>query len=208
MSFFTAKIRLWPVVVVPILVVAALIAAFASGLTKALPLGTILGGDTHDRDSQVIQSVERQQEVALVRLAIQGIDRRDANGKIFGVAVPASESTTFVQYEFRAKLGLDGERVSVRAAGDGHYVVTVPDFTFIGYDKPHFEDPVKAGAPLSWMFPNGSETDMINKILDEEHQKQYVDQYTDILEDQTKSYYTGIITSVDPAAKIDFEFAR
>lgn len=73
-------------------------------LTK--PVGTV----TESRDTQVIQAIERQEEVVLVSLGIQGIAEESTQGTILGQRIPGTGRTKFLQYNYRALLGIDGAK--------------------------------------------------------------------------------------------------
>ena len=104
---------------------------------------------THD--SQVINAVDRVEQVALVSLGIQGINESRANSEVFGLKVPGSDRVTFVQYSFRGKLGIDGENVTVTPTGENSYRVTIPKFIFIGYDDLDFKVAAEDNGVLSWV---------------------------------------------------------
>ncbi|WP_156305164.1 hypothetical protein [Microbacterium aurantiacum] len=161
-------------------------------------------------DSQIYQSVERKEEVALLALGIQGIARENEDGRILGVRLPAGDRTTLIQYDFTAKVGIDGEDVEVDQAGlaESAFVISIPEFIFIGYDDPHFEDPIESNGPLSFISEEIEETDMINSILSEEKQQSYIDDHLELLRDQARDYYTAIVRSIDPDAEVEFEFAE
>lgn len=161
-------------------------------------------------DSQIYQSVERKEEVALLALAIQGIARENEDGRILGVRLPAGDRTTLIQYEFTAKVGIDGEDVKIKEAGpgEGAFVISIPEFIFIGYDDPRFEDPIESNGPLSFISEEIEETDMINSILSDEKQQNYIDDHLQLLRDQARDYYTAIIQSLDPDVGVEFEFAQ
>lgn len=154
MKFFRAKVLLWPVVLITVMVIAGMGAAFASGGLNALGLSSLLTSSSNERDTQVIQSVTRVQEVALVSLHIEGVARHESTGEILGVVVPASEKTTLIQYKFNAKLGLDGSKVKIEPTGRDSYRVTIPEFIGIGFDDPAFEDPLESSEALSWLTPS------------------------------------------------------
>ncbi|MCR2816589.1 hypothetical protein [Microbacterium jiangjiandongii] len=188
------------VVLVLLLVVFATVIGFVSnGLFAAAQAS----------DSQIYESVHRQEKVALLALSIQGLSRQEADGRILGIPAPASDRTTIIQYAFTAQLGIDGEHVTIEPARDreGSYVVSIPKFIFIGYDDPHFEDAIESNGPLSFLTEEVEETQMINNILSEENQQKYIDDHTEILRDQAQAYYSGIIQGIDPEATLTFEFA-
>ena len=207
MTFFKAKFLLWPPLLLIMLVLAGTGAAFAFGGFNTLALGSLFTSSSNERDSQVIQFVTPQQEVALLSLHIQGIERNESNGKILGVVVPASEKTTLIQYEFDAKLGIDGSQVKIEPTGPGAFRVTIPEFISVGFDDPVFEDPIESNNTLSWLAPPAVHTAMINNILSDENKQKYVTQNEAALREQATVFYRGIIASVDPEIIIDFEFA-
>jgi hypothetical protein len=206
-TFFKAKVLLWPVLLVIATLVTGSVAAFALGGINTLALGSLFSSSSNERDSQVIQSVTAQQEVALLSLHIEGIARHEGNGKILGVAVPASERTTLIQYKFNAKLGVDGSRVKIQSRGPESFQVTIPEFIGIGFDDPVFDDPIESNNALSWLTPPAVQTRMINNILSDENKQKYITQSEAALKDQAQTFYSGIIKSVDPEATIDFEFS-
>lgn len=57
------------------------------------------------------------------------------------------------------------------------------------------------------MTPEIDKTEMINAVLDEKSQKQYLDSKRDVLREQARDFYSSIITGVDADAKVEFDFA-
>lgn len=206
-NFFRARVLLWPVLLLILLLVGGATAAFASGGLNALALKSLFSSSSSERDSQVVQAVTRVQEVALLRLHIEGIDRHESNGEIFGVAIPASERTTLLQYKFDAKLGVDGSKVKIERTGPESLRVTIPESKFIGYDSLKFEDPLERGNPLSWLAEPAVQNRMMDNVLSDENKQKYITQNAAALKDQAKAFYSGIIASVDPEVAVDFEFA-
>ncbi len=166
-----------------------------------------LSVSSNSHDSQVIQAIERTQEVSLLSLGIQGIKEENHTSSVFGVEVPGSTEMVFLQYNFTAKLGIDGEKVQVKKAGDGEYIVSIPEFIFIGYDKPTFKVAVEDGGVLSWVTPDVDKVEMINKILNDDARDKYIDSNEDLLKDQTKVFFNSLINAIDPKAKTKFDFA-
>ncbi len=207
MKFFKARILLWPALLLVVLLGGGAVAAFASGGLNALALKSLFSSSSSERDSQVVQAVTRVQEVALLRLHIEGIDRHESNGEIFGVAIPASEKTTLLQYKFDAKLGVDGSKVKIERTGPESLRVTIPESKFIGFDNPVFEDALESGNPLSWLAEPAVQTRMVNNILSDDNKQKYISQNEEALKEQAKAYYSGIIAGVAPEVALDFEFA-
>lgn len=207
LKLFKARFRLWPVLLIIVLVVAGTGVAFAAGGLNALALRSLFTSSSHERDSQVIQSVTRLQEVALLSLHMEGILRHESNGEIFGVAIPASEKTTLIQYQFDAKLGIDGAQVKIEPTGPKSYRLTIPQFIGIGFDKPTFEDPLESNNALGWLATPAVQTRMVNNILSDENKQKYISQNEAALKEQAKVFYTGLIASIDPGITVDFAFA-
>jgi hypothetical protein len=207
MNFFKARVLLWPLLLITVFVLAGTGAAFAFGGLNALALSSLFNSSSNERDSQVVQSVTRMQEVALLSLYIQGVARNESNGEILGVAIPASERTTLIQYKFDAKLGIDGSQVKIESTGPGTFRVTIPEFIGIGFADPVFEDALESNKALSWLAPPAVQTRMINNILSDENKQKFISQNEAALKEQAKVFYSGIIASVDPEITIAFEFA-
>ena len=167
---------------------------------------TIIGIDSESQDTQVIQAVERTQEVALVSLGIEGLKEEKRNSKVLGTGVPGTGEVVFLQYKFRAKLGIDGAKVDITKTGEAAYRISVPDFIFIGYAKPTFKVATEDGGVLSGITPDIDKVEMVNDILNGEARQKYVEDYDKLLRDQTEAFYHRLITSIDPAAKTTFEF--
>ena len=157
-------------------------------------------------DSQVVQAIERTEEVSLLSLGIQGIKEEDRCSEVFGKCVPGSGEKAYLQYKFTAKLGLDGADVDVKKSGESSYRVTVPKFISIGFAEPTFEVAVEDGGVLSWVTEDIDKVEMINEILNDNARQKYIDANADLLRDQTKVFFDRLITSVDPDAETTYEF--
>lgn len=165
-----------------------------------------LGFDSESHDSQVIQAMERTQEVSLLSLGIQGIKEEDGCAKAFGNCIPGTGETVFLQYNFTAKLGIDGAQVKVTKTGESAYLISVPEFQFIGYDEPTFKVAVEDGGVLSWATPDVDQVEMVNEILNDDARETYLTSNEELLEEQTKVFYDSLITSIDPGIETKFEF--
>lgn len=208
MKFFRAKVRVWPLIVFSILVVGAAIVASVTGVLNPLTLGSIFTTSTSTHSSEVIKEVLPQEEVALARLRIQGLEHADSDGALMGIRVPAADRTKYLEYSFDAKLGIDGSKVDVVRAGEHKYSVMIPAFIFIGHSNEHFEDPIEENGVLSWLTEEISQSEMTNRILSAEKKDEYVANSLQILKDQSEAFYGGIIRSVDPEAVLTFEFEQ
>jgi hypothetical protein len=165
-----------------------------------------LGIESESHDSQVIRAIERTQEVSLLSLGVQGIKEKDQSGKFLGQSIPGTGKKLFLQYTFRAKLGIDGARVQVTQKGEHAYLVSVPEVTFIGYDEPTFKVAVEDGGVLGWATPDIDKVEMVNDILNDDARQTYITSNEELLQEQTKVFYTSLIASIDPAVVTTFEF--
>ncbi len=122
--------------------------------------------------------------------------------------IPGSDRVSFLKYEFEAKLGIDGQEVKIRQTGEDAFLVSIPEFIFIGHDNESFKVAAESNDALSWTTPKIDTVKMINKVLDDDAKEQYIDSNEAILRDQAKAFYTGIITSIDSTIVVEFEFRR
>ena len=188
------------------LVLAFLVALGIFSVARSMGWLSPLGIASSSSDSQVVQSHERTQEVSLLSLGNQGIKEESRISEIFGKTIPGTGEKLFLQYTFKAKLGIDGAKVKVTTTASGRYVISVPEFVFLGYDKPNFKVAVQDNDALSWATPDIDQMQMVNEILNDKARREYLAGSDDILREQTKVFYDGLIKSVDPAAKTEFVF--
>jgi hypothetical protein len=167
-----------------------------------MPFGT----KSSSEDSQVVQAIQRTQEVSLLSLGIQGLMNEKKCSEVFGKCIPGSSETVFLQYNFDAKLGIDGSDVQVRKNGVNGFSVSIPRFSFIGYDRPTFKVATQSGGVLRFVTQDIDRVEMINRILDDNAQDKYIQSNDQVLKDQTKAFYESLIRSVDSDAKITFTF--
>ncbi|WP_345751231.1 hypothetical protein [Microbacterium rhizophilus] len=132
------------------------------GAMKVLPDIALFGDESEERSTQVLTAVSRQEEVALLSLGIQGIDRKSSRTTFLGVETPGSERASFVQYSFNAKLGVDGADVTIEQTGEDAYRIAIPEFVFIGHDDEHFELITEDNGILSWVTPEIDQLEMVD----------------------------------------------
>ncbi|MCT9001066.1 hypothetical protein [Microbacterium memoriense] len=206
MKFFRAKVRLWPLVVVPLLLVAAVVGVGFSGALRPFTFAGLFGGIS-TQSSEVVKYVLPKQEVALASLRVEGLERADSDGNLMGIRIPAGDRTKLIQYSFDAKIGIDGSAVTISEDGDHAYTLTIPAFIFIGHSNERFEDPIESNGILSWLSAEIEDTDMVNTILSEDKKAKYVANSLQVLKDQTEAFYGSIIRSVDNEADLSFKFS-
>ena len=210
MKFFRAKVRLWPLIIVPAVLVGALAVVLATGVLSPANLAGLFKGGPNTQSSEVIKEALPKQEVALASLRIEGLERADDDGDLFGIpgmTIPGSERLVYIEYEFDAKLGIDGSAVDIRPDGENAYKVAIPAFIFIGHSNAHFSDPIENNGALSWLTEEISQPEMINRILSADKKDEYVVSSAQLLRDQTEAFYGSIIRSVDADSKLEFEFS-
>lgn len=186
------------------LIVGGIVALWAA---NAFPQLTPFGTETTKKDTQVINAVTRVQQIALVSLAIEGINEDRTNSQLFGIDVPGSDRVTFIRYSFDAKLGLDGKDVVVTQTGEHSFEIELPRFIFIGHDNVGFEVAAESNGVLSWVTAEIDPLEIVNEVLDDEAQVQYLAKNSELLREQAESFYRSLVVSVDPAATVTFVFA-
>ncbi|WP_394551731.1 hypothetical protein ACDF64_12760 [Agromyces sp. MMS24-JH15] len=204
-AFFAKRVLLWPLLLTGVLVVSCGVIG-APAAMRALPTLSLFGTESEERDTQVIQAVVREEQVVLLSLGIQGISEKNDTSTFLGTRVPGSERATFVQYAFSAKLGIDGGAVTIEQTGEDEYLISIPEFEFIGHDDERFELVGEQNGVLSWMTPEIDTVEMINAILSDDVKHEYLDANEKILQDQAQAFYSGIITSIDPTLTVRFAF--
>lgn len=172
-------------------------------LTNYIPL---FGTHSESRNTEVIQSITREEQVVLLSLGIEGIEQKDQTGTSWFNDLPFTGRSKIIQYGFKAKLGIEGKDVAIKETGTGTYLVSIPKFIFIGHDNVSFKSALEKNGALSFVTEEIDELDMANTILNSDAQKEYISQNESILKDQAESFYEEIITSIDPAVVVDFEF--
>lgn len=164
-------------------------------------------GPTTDKNTQIVNAVTRTQEVALVTLGIEGIrERKTEDGQILFLSIPNSRAT-FLRYSFDAKLGFNAEDVEITEQPDGSFLLSIPEFTVIGLDNQNVEVAAEANDLLSWTTPEIDKVEMVNDLFGPDVQAEYLAKNSELLAEQTRNFYTGIVAAIDPEVDVSFEFA-
>ena len=167
---------------------------------------SIFGSSRESRSEMVVNSLTQEEEVVLLSLGIQGITEESVSTTIFGKRVPGTNRTSFLQYNYSAKLGIDGRDVTIEETGEDSYLITIPPFEFLGHDDAKFETIVEDNGLLSFTTPDIDTARAITEILDSETKMEHVATNEEILQRQAEASYTGIIEGIDPNIDIEFEF--
>lgn len=93
------------------LIAILLVAVVALGGVAILQNKGIIGTQGDALNTRVIKSVEREEQVVLLSLGIEGLAEKSSNKEVLGVGIPWTDRTQFVQYSYKAKLGIEGKDV-------------------------------------------------------------------------------------------------
>jgi len=199
----TARRRtpIWAVVL--LIVVIAAVAAFAG-----LAVGKFLGAG-EERDVQVVRSVKGEEQVILMTAGLADIKEERNNQTFFGLFnIPMSDRTTFLRFDFDAKFGIEGKDVEIQSLGEKSYLVTIPEFMFLGYDNPEFNIATESNGILSWTTPEIDKLKAVKEILTDKAVTEHIEGFRPLLETQAATFYTRIVSSIDPEVKLEFEFTK
>ncbi len=174
-------------------------------ITRAMSV-EVLGSARDERNTQIIEAIQREEQVVLLSLGVQGIAEERVVTTIFGKQLPGSGRVLFLQYSYNAKLGIEGSEVTISQLDENRFQVSIPEFIFIGHDDVQFQTAVEDNGVLSWVTPEIDTAQVISEILDGDAQFQQVVDNRLLLEDQARAFYTGIIEAIDPEVQVVYEF--
>ncbi|MEL4358907.1 MULTISPECIES: hypothetical protein [unclassified Luteococcus] len=87
------------------------------------------------------------------------------------------------------------------------YVITLPEFIFIGHDKEEFKLAVEKNGILSWVSPDVDTADLITEVLGADAQQEQISRNRQALEEQARAFYVGIVKGVQPDATVELRFS-
>lgn len=181
-------------------------AGLAIGAILALPGLHVFDTSSQSRNTQIVNSISREEQVVLVSLGIEGLKSKTEKGEVFGIEIPGSDRAVFLRYSFTAKLGLEGKDVRVTPTGEKQLLVSIPEFIFIGHANENFEMAVQKDGVLGWMTPTIDPAEMVTEILNDEAKDNYIKANDGVLKDQAKAFYGNVIKGIDPTIDVQFEF--
>ena len=188
------------------LVAVLAVAAVAAG--GGIYLGSRLFA-SESREAQVVKAVVKEEKVVLLTAAITGVKEKRADTKFLGLfELAGTERAMFVKYEFNAQLGIDGSEVKIEPTGEDHYRIVIPSFISLGFDAPRFSTAIESNGFLSWSTPEIDKLKVAEETLGSDTVKDYLATYRPALEAQAKTFYSGIILSINPEAKLEFVFSN
>jgi hypothetical protein len=111
-----------------------------------------------------------------------------------------------VRYEYDAKFGIEGKDVEITKTGDNAYLITIPEFIYLGYANPDLSVASEENGLLSWTTPEIDTTEVFEELLSEQAVAQHVDGIRLTLEEQAELFYSKIVTAIDPKITLEFAF--
>ncbi|WP_341580121.1 hypothetical protein [Microbacterium schleiferi] len=197
-----------------ILLVGVVIALIGVAAYFGVAWGRVLGA-TESRDVSVIRSITREEQVVLVTTGVgDTLEEREDGFEIsipgleaFAFNLPGSDRTLLVRYDFDAKLGIEGKDVTIERLEDNAYLISIPQFLYLGYANPDISVVSERNGVLSWTTPEIDKFAVIEAVLDDEMVTETVEGARPVLEEQAEEFYSGIIHAIDPTITLEFEFA-
>ena len=201
-----AKIYVWIVVVI-------LTTLFVVAKTSNL-IGYFQGKNASDERSQVytqITRIEKVNQSVFLDVGIQKVETIEKDKKIPGtnISIPLSVKKATIILNYTAKFGIK-EGVKVRKIAEHEYELTIPKYEVIGVKVPdNPKDRYKlydmSGQLLSGATENIDTGEHVAKSLSNKEQEEYLKQYKNLITESAENYYTNIVTSIDPEAKLTFK---
>lgn len=201
-----AKIYVWIVIVI-------LTTLFVVAKTFNL-IGYIQGQNASDERSQIytqITRIEKVNESVFLDVGIQKVETIEKDKKIPGtnISIPLSVKKAIIILNYTAKFGIK-EGVKVRKIAEHEYELTIPKYEVIGVKVPdNPKDRYKlydmSGQLLSGATENIDTGEHVAKSLSNKEQEEYLKQYKNLITESAEKYYTSIVTSIDPEAKLTFK---
>ena len=184
----------------------AIIVAIAAVMYGARFLNN--ASNSKESTSTLIKNVEKVNELVLVNAGIQKVITKENNVKVpwTQYGIPFSERKSLLVLNYTAKFGIK-KPVKISEKGDHSFEITVPKYEVIGFEMDK-DNPYQlydnSGALLSFATENIDTGQLVAKSLTSADHKEYLDGFKSQLYDSVKTYFTTIIKSIDPAAKVTF----
>lgn len=198
------KTPIWAKILLVGLVLLLIVGAAFAGVT----IGKVIGA-SEERSVQVIRSVKGEEQVILATVGVGGIAPQSDNQNFFGLFdIPFSDREAFIQYDFDAKFGIEGKDVVIEPTGDLSYTITIPEFIFLGSDKPEISVATESNGVLSWVTPEIDELAAVEEILTDATIADELEGVRPLLESQAQTFYTRIVSAIEPEAVLTFVFTQ
>lgn len=201
-----AKIYVW-------IVVAVLAIFFVVAKTYNI-IGFFQGKNALDEQTQVytqITHLEQVNESVFLNAGIQKVEVIEKDKKIPGTnfSIPLSVKKAIIILNYTAKFGIK-EGVKVKKISDHEYELTIPKYEVIGVKvsddpKERYKLYDMSGQLLSGATENIDTGEHVAKSLSNKEQEAYIKQYKNLITESAEAYYTNLVTSIDPEAKVTFK---
>ena len=201
-----AKVYIW-------IVVAVLAIFFFVAKTYNI-IGFFQGKNASDERSQIytqITRLEKVNESVFLDVGIQKVETIEKDKKIPGtnISIPLSVKKAIIILNYTAKFGIK-EGVKVKKIAEHKYELTIPKYQVLGIElskssKEQYKILAPSGELLSGATENIGTGEDVVKALSNKEQEVYLEQYKELITQSAEDYYTNIVTSIDPEAKVTFK---
>ena len=201
-----AKIYVW-------IVVAILAIFFVVAKTYNI-IGYFQGKNTSNEKTQVytrITHLEQVNQSVFLNVGIQKVETIEKDKKIPGtnISIPLSVKKAIIIINYTAKFGIK-EGVKVRKIAEHEYELTIPKYQVLGIElskssKEQYKILAPSGELLSGATENIGTGEDVVKALSNKEQEVYLKEYKNLITESAEDYYTNIVTSIDPEAKVTFK---
>ena len=201
-----AKIYVWIVVVV-------LTTLFVVAKTSNL-IGYIQGKNASDERKEIYMQITRLEKVnesVFLTAGIQRVELVEKDKKIPGtnISIPLSIKKGVIILNYDAKFGIK-EGIKVKKIAEHEYELTIPKYQVLGIElskssKEQYKILAPSGELLSGATENIGTGEDVVKALNNKQQEEYLKQYKNLITESAENYYTNIVTSIDPEAKLTFK---
>lgn len=195
-----------------ILLVVVVLALIGGAAFIGVGIGKFLGA-TEARDTQVIRSIKGEEQVILVTAGMTDVKDERGDGLKLGVGdvqlftLPGTTRSMLVRYEYDAKFGIEGKDVEITQTGEDSYLISIPEFIYLGYDNPDLSVADEKNGLLSWTTPEIDVAEVFEQVLSDQAVDQHLEGFRPVLEEQARSFYTRIVAAIDPEITLEFVFA-
>lgn len=201
-----ARIYVW-------IVVAILTTLFVVAKTSNL-IGYIQGKNASDERKEIYMQITRLEKVnesVFLTAGIQRVELVEKDKKIPGtnISIPLSIKRGVMILNYDAKFGIK-EGIKIRKIAEHEYELTIPKYKVLGIElsknsKEQYKILVPSGELLSGATENIGTGEDVVKALSNKEQEEYLKQYKNLITESAENYYTNIVTSIDPEAKLTFK---
>jgi hypothetical protein len=155
--------------------------------------------------------LEKVNESVFLDVGIQKVETIEKDKKIPGtnISIPLSVKKAIIILNYTAKFGIK-EGIKIKKIAEHEYELTIPKYEVIGVEvsdnpKDRYKLYDMSGQLLSGSTENIDTGEHVAKSLSNKEQEEYIKQYKNFITESAEHYYTNIVTSIDPEAKVTFK---